>query len=193
MASSTRVMRIYLSWLFCAMVVLPTDAAAQAAADAPQLPPGEGQALVNTACTGCHDLRPIVIRRDGLASWTKKVDNMVVRGAQLNTDEAAIVSQYLARSFGPGSGMMVTTGKLPPGAVGAGGSSADLTLPPGTGRELVAQRCAGMCHDAGRVLSTRRTAAEWEQLTRTMSARAGLTDPAQLKVIAAYLAAHFSK
>ena len=178
-------------WLLCAMLVLPTDAAAQAA-DAPQLPPGEGQALVNTACTGCHDLRPIVIRRDGLASWTKKVDNMIVRGAQLNVDEAAIVSQYLARSFGPGPGMMVT-GKLPPGAVGAGAASADVALPPGTGRELVAQRCAGMCHDAGRVVSTRRTAGEWEQITRTMSARAGLTAPEQLQVIAAYLAAQVGK
>jgi cytochrome c5 len=160
---------------------------------APQLPAGDGRDLVATACTQCHALRPIVMKRDGAGGWRATVEEMVIRGAQLLPEEAESVVRYLAANFGPGPNPM-QTGTLPPGtAVSSPGASANnLSLPAGPGKEAVETRCS-ICHDLGRVVGSRRTREEWERLTRNMIERGPQAPPDQVQAIVSYLAAQFGK
>ena len=160
---------------------------------APQLPPGDGRDLVATACTQCHALRPIVLKRDGVGGWRATVEEMVIRGAQLLPEEAETVVRYLAANFGPGLNPM-QTGTLPPGsAVSSPGAPASgVSLPAGPGKEAVEARCA-LCHDLGRVVGSRRTREEWERITRNMIERGPQAPPDQVQAIVSYLAAQFGK
>jgi cytochrome c5 len=161
-----------------------------------QLPDGEGKPLVSTLCTACHTLDPILMKRDGPVGWRATVDNMVMRGSSLFLPgEPDIITQYLARSFGPGPSRM-QTGVLPPGAVvsqGGATTSKDVVLPAGAGKELVEQRCGAMCHDLGRVVSARRTRDEWARIVRNMSERGLLGGPEQIQTIVSYLTGQFGR
>lgn len=152
-----------------------------------------GQQLMLEACVQCHGLRPVRLTRDGAAGWRETVERMVVFGAQLGPAEVEALVSYLAIDYGPGKEPM-TTGSLPPGAVGAeasGESPGEPQLPPGEGRELVAALCT-TCHDAGRLLATRRSDASWRRYVREMLAQ-GQIDPApqQFESMVAYLQANF--
>jgi cytochrome c5 len=169
---------------FAGVLVLATTAAAQNAAP---LPDGPGRELVETACSGCHNLRPITIKRDGQNGWRSTVERMVMHGARLLPEEAGQVVDYLSRSLGPGASPM-QTGMLPPGS---GQSGPQLRLPEGRGKELVENRCR-LCHDLGR-LATRRTADEWHRITRNMVMRGPSASPAEVEAMIAYLTTHFGR
>ena len=64
-------------------------------------PQGEGRDLVFATCVQCHDLRNTVSQRKTVAAWKRTVDEMIWRGAPLMSDEAEIITKYLAASFGP--------------------------------------------------------------------------------------------
>ena len=64
-------------------------------------PNGPGRDLVFQTCVQCHDLRNTVSQRKTAAAWKRTVDEMIWRGAPLMSDEAEIVTKYLAVSFGP--------------------------------------------------------------------------------------------
>src|SRR5262249_20460570 len=64
-------------------------------------PDGQGRDLIFQACVQCHDLGTTVTQRKNAAAWKRTVDEMIWRGAPLMTDEAQIVTKYLAASFGP--------------------------------------------------------------------------------------------
>ena len=64
-------------------------------------PDGQGRDLIFQACVQCHDLGNTVTQRKSAAAWKRTVDEMIWRGAPLMTDEAEIVTKYLADSFGP--------------------------------------------------------------------------------------------
>lgn len=166
-----------------------------AQSDPDALPEGDGKALVAVACTQCHGLAPIQMLRDGREGWKEMVHEMVLRGAQLGPDEADTVIQYLARNFGPGMSPM-QTGPLPPETALGGGSGAEsgdtVSLPPGDGKDMVEARCR-ICHDLGRVVTARRTRAEWEQITKNMMGRGPTATPEQIQTMVSYLTAQFGK
>jgi cytochrome c5 len=146
-----------------------------------ELPAGEGRDIVQRVCTGCHTLTPVLMKTDGEGGWRHTVTRMVLqRQAQLLPEEFETVVKYLATRLGPGVRPMVT-GKLPPGAA---------ELPEGPGKELVVARCS-ICHDLGRVVSVRRKAHEWEQVTRNMIERGPQASADQVQAIVAYLTKHF--
>ena len=152
-----------------------------------------GQQLLTEACVQCHGLRVVRLTRDGRAGWRETVERMVVFGAQLAPAEVDALVSYLAIDFGPGAEPM-TTGPLPPGAVNtqsgdAQGGEPVTQLPAGDGRDLVAALCTS-CHDAGRILATRRSDASWSRYVEQMLAQ-GQIDPApeQLESMVAYLQA----
>jgi mono/diheme cytochrome c family protein len=152
-----------------------------------------GQQLMLEACVQCHGLRPVRLTRDGVGGWQETVERMVVFGAQLDPAEVETLVSYLAIDYGPGKAPM-TTGPLPPGAVGvevSGESPGEPQLPAGEGRDLVAALCT-TCHDAGRLLATRRSDASWSRYVREMLAQ-GKIDPApeQFEAMVAYLQANF--
>jgi mono/diheme cytochrome c family protein len=66
---------------------------------APELPPGVGKAIVQRACTTCHNTEMITRKHATPAEWSATVDEMVNRGAELSDEEIPTVSQYLAASF----------------------------------------------------------------------------------------------
>jgi virginiamycin B lyase len=79
------------------------------------LPPGgDGKQLVQIACTSCHGLDKFTGVRLTRDDWRETVDLMVRYGARLNPEDAAVVTDYLARSF-PGK-------PKPPGVVVHGAS-----------------------------------------------------------------------
>jgi len=139
------------------------------------LPQGEGRDLVAVACTQCHALAPILVGREGVAGWRRHVHNMVLRGAQLTPSEADTVIRYLSTHFGPGN--------APPAKVA-------ITLPAGTGKELVETRCVA-CHDLERVAGVKRPRQHWSAIVANMVDRGATATPDEVRTIAAYLAAQF--
>ena len=151
------------------------------------LPPGKGRDLLNSACTQCHTLKPILMLRDGAQGWRNFVHEMVLRGAQLSPEEAETVIQYLAGNLGPGQNPMVS-GNASSGT----GDAAKVALPPGAGKELMESRCAA-CHDIGRVITAKRSKADWELVTKNMAERGGTMSPAEMQAIVSYLSSQFGK
>lgn len=177
--------------LIALLVSLPALLHAQRRA--PELPPGEGQELAQKVCaTACHDATPLVMKRDGENGWRANVERMIVqKGAQISAADLETLIRYLSTRLGPGTGLMQTSGVLPPGALAGGaGTARDVRLPAGAGKELVETRC-GLCHDLGRVVSIPRKKAEWESVTGNMIGRGPQTSPAQVQTIIDYLATHF--
>ena len=157
------------------------------------LPPGRGKDLLSAACTQCHTLKPILMLRDGREGWKYYVHEMVLRGAPLLPEEAETMIQYLAENLGPGKNPM-PTGVLPSKAAGsaAGGEAKTISLPPGAGKELLESRCT-TCHDVGRVISVKRTKAEWEQVTKNMIERGTQVSSEEAQTITSYLSSQFGK
>ena len=139
------------------------------------LPQGEGRELVATACTQCHALTPIVSVREGEAGWRRHVYNMVLRGAPLRPSEAESVINYLTVHFGP-----------------AAQTIGNVALPNGSGKELVETRCSA-CHDLERVAAVKRNKQDWPALVANMVGRGAVATPAEVQIIAAYLATNFGR
>jgi cytochrome c5 len=74
-------------------------------APAPQTPApappteAEVKALFESACSSCHDTGFIGEHRKDHAGWEWTVSTMISRGAELNPDEAALVVDYLAKTY----------------------------------------------------------------------------------------------
>ena len=72
------------------------------------LPEGEGKALVERACTGCHDPSLVVFKREDEEGWAVIVNDMAARGAKATEDELKIITASGLR--GCGGGAWRTTG-----------------------------------------------------------------------------------
>lgn len=175
-------------WIMAVFFVIAADASAADTAD------DEGGRLLQAACVQCHGLSEIAATRDGRPGWEDTVEKMVVIGAQLSPAEMDSVVDYLSRRFGPGSGEPMRTGKLPADAPyeNAGQvSNEQVVLPEGPGARLVAAYCTG-CHDAGRIVATRRGADAWRRYAVNMLAQGGMNiTPANLESMVTYLDRHF--
>lgn len=69
------------------------------------LPEGEGRELVARACTRCHDLAGLAAYKGywNRHRWRSMVATMVQNGAELDAEQAEVVTDYLTRFFGPGT------------------------------------------------------------------------------------------
>jgi len=52
--------------------------------------------LLDDRCTKCHDLKRVDEEKADLKGWTKYVDSMIEKGANLNSDERVLLINYLA-------------------------------------------------------------------------------------------------
>ncbi len=87
------------------VAAMPSAPAAQGAA--PQTsdhPDSDAQAkgLFETACSSCHDTALATQAKQTPAQWANTVATMVSRGAPLDDQQAAEVSDYLAKHYGGG-------------------------------------------------------------------------------------------
>ncbi len=170
---------------FCTAVLLNLLLASSAPAQSSPgaaLPAGDGRELLAAACSSCHGLNTIMAMRDGEAGWRLFVYDMILRGAQLNQGEADTVVKYLVRNFGPGA----------PAPARTAGPAIAATLPSGPGRDVVESRCTA-CHGIDRVVTVRRTAADWNAIIKNMSARGAALSAEQTQQIARYLTEHFGR
>ena len=144
------------------------------------LPSGEGKDIVAMMCSQCHALRMVTVLRDGPLGWKKTVDEMVLRGAQIDAQQAQTVIQYLSRNFAPGIQPMQSGVPIP-------------ELPPGPGLDLVKSHCT-LCHDLGRVVGVQRTKQEWDETVNNMMSRApNMATSDEVRAMAAYLSSQFGK
>jgi len=74
------------------------------ASDETPLPPGEGQAIVQQKCAGCHALKVITGKKASRQQWSTIVDQMITRGADVSDDDIDTLLDYLAKNFGPATG-----------------------------------------------------------------------------------------
>jgi mono/diheme cytochrome c family protein len=70
-----------------------------APSEAQDLPPGDGQAVVQSACTACHGVDVIVSQRHTPDEWSDVVSQMVGNGASLTDDQFATVVKYLSTTL----------------------------------------------------------------------------------------------
>lgn len=161
--------------------MLLAGVAARAQSPADILPAGPGKEIVATACNQCHGLRMVATVRYGPVGWKEMVDNMVLRGAQVEPGDMQTVVDYLLKSFGPGAHPM----QSPAGAV--------LTLPDGPGKDAVQARCT-LCHDVGRITESRRSKEEWEFVVTRMTHWTGLpVSNDDIQTMTTYLTAQFGR
>ena len=75
-------------------------AAVAFAAGRAQLPDEPGKKILEGACTACHNLDRIVSKQYDKDSWDGIVQSMRDKGALVSDDEAPVLVEYLAKSFG---------------------------------------------------------------------------------------------
>jgi len=61
----------------------------------------QGQKILETACTTCHDLGPVQRRNDDKAAWEGIVYGMVGNGADVKDAEIPVLVDYLVSAYGP--------------------------------------------------------------------------------------------
>ncbi len=65
----------------------------------PQLPLGKGKEIVQRACSSCHALNVVTLKRASTPQWTQIVNLMITRGAPIPNEEVQTVVDYLAANF----------------------------------------------------------------------------------------------
>lgn len=95
------------------LLLVPTLAFASLAfaddEDARRLPDAPGRDVVAQACLACHGSAYFRRLRIDKEAWSDKVADMVERGAKVSDAQAAVIVEYLSKTFGPGSKVNVNT------------------------------------------------------------------------------------
>lgn len=137
------------------------------------LPPGEGADIIAVTCSQCHGLNALTqLRMDGKA-WRHQIYDMIERGAQVRPDQVDTMVNYLQTHFGPG----VPFPGPPP---------APVALPPGNGADIVQSRCS-LCHGVDRVVTVKRTPAQWTSILNRMVYYGAPVTAEQQKTVLDYL------
>ena len=82
-------------------IVLAAAAPVIAQGNDVKLPEGEGKAVVQKMCTGCHNLKTVTSKHATKDQWNTIVQQMVSRGADGTDEEIETVINYLAKNFPP--------------------------------------------------------------------------------------------
>jgi cytochrome c5 len=129
-----------------------------------QLPVNPGEKILNTACTSCHELRPIETSALDAEGWTKVVESMVDKGADVKKDDVPVVVRYLANTYGP--------------------------LPEGPGKAIMLNICT-QCHTLSRVKLRRGDRQSWDDLLSHMLNEGAPLSDEDYPVLLNYLARNF--
>lgn len=70
-------------------------------------PSGDGRALVAESCLACHSEEMVAQQRLTPAQWAKVVKKMVTWGAPVAANDEAVLTAYLAKTYGPEAGLFV--------------------------------------------------------------------------------------
>jgi mono/diheme cytochrome c family protein len=157
------------------------------------LPEGAGRALMLQACVQCHDFKSVASQRKTAEAWRRTINEMIWRGAPLMADEVAVLADYLAAAFGPGSSPPRSSSSRT--AAGDPAAKADDNqwakyLPQGEGRSLALQVCI-RCHDLKTVVARRASATSWRRTVNEMVALGAPLTAGESAIVARYLAVSF--
>jgi cytochrome c5 len=142
-----------------------TLSCAAVAFSAGQLPPvNPGEKILNSACTTCHELRPIETTALDREGWTKVVDAMVEKGADVKKDDVPVLVRYLASMYGP--------------------------LPEGPGKAVLLNICT-QCHTLERVKVRSGDRQSWDDLLSHMLNEGAPLNDDDYAVLLNYLARTF--
>ena len=141
------------------------------------LPPGEGSDIVAATCSQCHGLTAVTQLREGRNAWRHQVYDMVERGAQIAPADLDTIVNYLATHFGPGIPF-------------PGPSPVPVALPAGNGANIVDAKCS-LCHGVDRVVSAKKTRAQWTSIVNRMLYLGAPVTPDQAKTVVQYLTANY--
>lgn len=81
------------------VVCLAGSAWAQSPAADPTLPEGPGRDIAQAKCVSCHDVSRLVAPGYSREGWQDVLGRMMKLGVQLDSGQAPILADYLARSF----------------------------------------------------------------------------------------------
>ena len=56
----------------------------------------DGEALMNEKCGGCHSLDQVLNADYDAVGWAATIDRMIAKGADVSTEEAAAIAEYLS-------------------------------------------------------------------------------------------------
>lgn len=59
----------------------------------------DGKSILEAKCQSCHSLAPVYNTQQNQDGWTRIVDNMIQRGANLTADERTTLNEYLAATY----------------------------------------------------------------------------------------------
>jgi len=124
----------------------------------------KAERILNTGCTTCHDLRKVQTQALDEDGWTKVVNSMVEKGAQVQKEDIPVLVSYLEDSFGP--------------------------LPDGPGKEIVLNKCT-VCHDLKRVRQHFGTPEDWMDLLGAMENEGLMLSDEEYVAVLKYLARNF--
>jgi cytochrome c5 len=142
-----------------------TLSCAAVAFSAGQLPPvNPGEKILNSACTTCHELRPIETTALDREGWTKIVDAMVEKGADVKKDDVPVLVRYLVSMYGP--------------------------LPEGPGKPVLLNICT-QCHTLERVKVRSGDRQSWDDLLSHMLNEGAPLNDDDYAVLLNYLARNF--
>jgi cytochrome c5 len=155
-------MRCNIGLCFCGTIA---TAAVVIAAAADVQPSEKAERIVNRSCvTSCHDLRPIQVQALDEQGWTKVVETMIEKGAEVGKEDVPLLVGYLIRHHGP--------------------------VPDGAGKDILLNTCT-LCHDLTRVKEHGGTAKEWQETLIAMINEGAPLSDADFPVLLRYLARNF--
>ena len=129
-----------------------------------QQEPSKGEIIMNSSCMGCHEYRTIQTQALDLEGWTKLVNSMIEKGAQVKKEDLPVLVAYLTEQHGP--------------------------LPDGAGKKIMLEVCT-MCHELHRIRDTGATREEWDDiLVHMINEGAPLSDD-DFPILLNYLARNF--
>ena len=124
----------------------------------------KAEKIMNTTCISCHDLRNIQTKALDATAWKKVVDDMIEKGAKVETGDVPLLVSYLEDNFGP--------------------------LPEGPGKEVVLQKCT-VCHDLKRIRQHLASPEEWADTLGAMENEGLMISDEEYVIVLRYLARNF--
>ena len=95
---------VALIWLAVSGVVWAASAGIAAAQTRPEdeLPDGPGKKILQASCTSCHELDEVTKFKDywDRKQWQDAVGTMIAYGAEIDENEAKVLTDYLVQHLG---------------------------------------------------------------------------------------------
>jgi len=162
------------AWLW---ITVATAAVALAAGQNIQLPEGDGKKILESGCTGCHDLGA-ALKYQGVykqQQWQELVTTMVGYGAMVDEKQVPVLVDYLTKNFGPKD-----AGPAPAPAQAEAGKEHP-------GKKVLEASCLG-CHGLDTVARNQLNKDGWQTVVENMIGYGATVSKEDVPALVEYLA-----